>query len=90
MLCGGTLVFNDNGNVLSWMMKPGSEPYGGKRRSAGARRTERWAAAVKEGTARRSALLEHLAAQIAAGRDRHGARDREGIDGVERAADDRG
>ena len=31
MLCGGTLVFNDNGNVLAWAMKPGSLPYGGKR-----------------------------------------------------------
>ena len=31
------------------------------------KRTERWAAAVAEGTARRDALLENLAAQIAAG-----------------------
>lgn len=67
MLCGGTLVFNDNGNILSWMMKPGSHPYGGKRSRTG-EVAERWEAAVKEGSARRQALLDHVAAQIAAGR----------------------
>ena len=28
MLCGGTLVVDDNGNVLEWARKPGSLPYG--------------------------------------------------------------
>ncbi len=65
MLCGGTLVFDDNGTVLSWMMKPGSEPHG--RPVGRGKRTERWAAAVTEGTARRAAFLENLAAQIAEG-----------------------
>ncbi|MET0214586.1 MAG: serine protease, partial [Vicinamibacterales bacterium] len=65
MLCGGTLVFDDNGTVLSWMMKPGSEPYG--RPLGRGKRTQRWAAAVTEGTARRAAFLENLAAQIAEG-----------------------
>ena len=32
MLCGGTLVFDDNGNVLAWAMKPGSQPTAGRRR----------------------------------------------------------
>ena len=67
MLCGGTLVFNDNGNVLSWAKKPGSLPYGGKRNRTGAVQHQ-WEAAVKEGVARRQALLANLAAQIAAGR----------------------
>jgi len=67
MLCGGTLVFNDNGNVLAWAMKPGSLPYGGKRVRRGAV-AERWESAVAEGTARRTELLDNLAGQIAAGR----------------------
>lgn len=67
MLCGGTLVFNENGNVLSWMRKPGSEPYGGKRERRG-KTAEEWSKAVCEGAARKAALLELLAAQVAAGR----------------------
>ena len=67
MLCGGTLVFNDDGTVLSWMMKPGSRPYGG-RRERGGKPAELWADAVNEGTARRDALLDHIAAQVATGR----------------------
>jgi hypothetical protein len=67
MLCGGTLVFNDDGNALSWMMKPGSLPYGGKRQRGG-KTAELWAEAVKEGTGRRNGLLDNVAAQIAAGR----------------------
>lgn len=65
MLCGGTIVFNENGNVLSWMRKPGSEPYGGKRPREG-KTAEEWAKAVHEGAVRKAALLELLAAQIAA------------------------
>lgn len=67
MLCGGTLVFNDNGQVLSWMMKPGSLPYGGKR-SRGGNVAAAWQEAVSDGTARRAALLDQVAAQVAAGR----------------------
>jgi hypothetical protein len=67
MLCGGTIVFNDEGNVLSWMMKPGSLPYGAKR-VRGGKVAEMWAEAVAEGTARRAAMLDNIAAQIAAGR----------------------
>jgi hypothetical protein len=67
MLCGGTLVFNDNGNVLAWAMKPGSLLYGGKRVRGGII-AERWESAVAEGTARRKELLDNLAGQIAAGR----------------------
>lgn len=67
MLCGGTLVFNENCNVLSWMRKTGSEPYGSKRARRG-KTAAQWATAVQEGAARKETLLELLAAQIAAGR----------------------
>ena len=67
MLCGGTLVFNENGNVLSWMKKPGSEPYGGKWHSRGAKE-KAWQDAVAEGQARRRAILDRIAAQVASGR----------------------
>jgi hypothetical protein len=48
-------------------MKPGSLPYGGKRQRGG-RTADLWDEAVKEGTERRNALLDNIAAQIAAGR----------------------
>jgi hypothetical protein len=67
MLCGGTLVFNEDGNVISWMMKPGSQLYGGTRARTG-KIQERWIAAQQEGSERRAAMLDHIAAQIAAGR----------------------
>jgi len=67
MLCGGTLVFDDNGIVLSWSYKPGSSPYGGKRVSGG-RTAALWQEAIQEGLRRRRALLESLEKQIAAGR----------------------
>ncbi len=66
MLCGGTLVFDDNGNVLYWAKKPGSIPYGGKWSRRAVQRE--WESSVQEGTARRDALLENLTVQIAAGR----------------------
>jgi hypothetical protein len=66
MLCGGTLVFDDYGNVLYWARKPGSLPYGGKRNRGGAVERE-WKSGVNEGAARRNALLENMAGQIAAG-----------------------
>lgn len=65
MLCGGTLVFNENGNVLSWMAKPGSLPFD----ATGLRgQTAEWASAVKEGLERRAAFLDSVAVNIAAGR----------------------
>jgi hypothetical protein len=51
------------------MMKPGSMPFGGKRaRGAKTKIAELWADAVNEGTTRRAALLDNIAAQVAAGR----------------------
>jgi hypothetical protein len=65
MLCGGTLVFDETGNVLSWMRKPGSQPYGGRRSRTG-QVADDWAAAAAEGEARTRELLDYLAARIAA------------------------
>jgi hypothetical protein len=67
MLCGGTLVFDDTGIVLSWARKPGSETYGRKPQRGG-KVAEKWREATMEGRARRQAMLDNIAAQIAAGR----------------------
>lgn len=67
MPCGGTLVFDDQGHLLAWAMKPGSLPYGGKR-VRGGKIAGSWTAARAEGIARREELLGNLARQIAAGR----------------------
>ena len=58
MLCGGTLVFNDNGNVLSWTMKPGSQPYGGKRAATRQGRGRSGRRPSTKARARRTAFLE--------------------------------
>ena len=67
MLCGGTLVFNENGNVLSWMMKPGLAAV---RRPAQPRRQDRRGLGGRGGRGRGPAaeLLDYIAARIAAGR----------------------
>lgn len=67
MLCGGTLVFSDNGTVLSWMHKSGSEPYGGRRQRQG-KMAAKWAKAVQEGQERKKRLLDFLEKNVAAGR----------------------
>lgn len=67
MLCGGTLVFDDNGTILSWAVKPGSISYGGVRQRIG-RVADMWQRAVAEGNQRREKLLKNFATQIAAGR----------------------
>ena len=70
-------------------MKPGSEPYGGKRTRRG-KKAEEWAKAVREGDARKAALLDHLAAQIAAGRIGTLLGSPKGLLASHGAADDRG
>lgn len=57
MLCGGTLVFDDKGNILSWFRKPGS--VGGK--------GPKWDAENAAGKKRLSDLLNDLARRIQAG-----------------------
>ena len=69
MLCGGTLVVDDNGNVLWSARKPGSKPFG-KRTGRRGKIQEMWQKAVLEGTKRKSDFLATLKTQIAAGRVR--------------------
>jgi hypothetical protein len=59
MLCGGTLVLDQNGTLLSWTRKPGSRSAGN---SAAAE------AEAAEGLRRRETLLEAVAIQLRAGR----------------------
>jgi hypothetical protein len=69
MLCGGTLVFDDTGTLLSWMRKPGTvgrTPQQGKRSDTNLGRS--WDAEVKAGAKRRDDLLRSIARQVAAGR----------------------
>ena len=57
MLCGGTLVFDDKGNILSWFRKPGT--IGGK--------GEKWEAENAAGKKRLSDFLNDLAKRIQSG-----------------------
>ncbi len=59
LLCGGTLVFDEDGNVLHWSVKPGSAPAGGGARAA---------AFAAEGAKRRKAFLAELERRIRTGR----------------------
>lgn len=59
LLCGGTLALNQNGELLAWARKPGTQPTGTN------------AAAVEEqgkGAYRKNAFLESLARRIRSGR----------------------
>lgn len=57
MLCGGTLVFDQNGTLLSWFRKPGTQGGSGKA----------WKDEIKKGEQRRADLLADLARRIGAG-----------------------
>jgi hypothetical protein len=59
LLCGGTLALDQNGGVLAWARKPGSQPAG----SGNAADAE-----AEEGSKRRAAFLEALARRIGSGR----------------------
>ena len=59
MLCGGTLVFDEIGNVLSWFRKPGTE---------GTSANESWEKEKRDGRKRRKQFLDDLEMQIDAGR----------------------
>lgn len=60
LLCGGTLALNQNGELLAWARKPGSELTGGSPQAA--------AEEQAKGADRRTAFLEALARRIRAGR----------------------
>jgi hypothetical protein len=65
MLCGGTLVFDDTGNILSWARKPGTQAT--IRKTKGKREDEE-AKEVAAGEERLREFLTAIAGQIAAGR----------------------
>jgi hypothetical protein len=70
MLCGGTLVFDKVGNIISWSAKPGSKPYSSVKNTSG-RKALFWKSGLLAGKARREALLDDLARQIADGQVGH-------------------
>jgi hypothetical protein len=57
MLCGGTLVFDDKGNILSWFRKPGSVGGTG----------EKWDAENEVGKKRLRDFLNNLSSRIKSG-----------------------
>ena len=58
MLCGGTLVLDQNGNLIHWVRKPGSASLGESKAELAER---------AEGLRRRKELLDTIAARVAAG-----------------------
>ena len=58
LLCGGTLVFDETGNVLEWARKPGTEGRG---------RGDQWKQELKLGQRRRQEFLQTVARLIQAG-----------------------
>lgn len=62
LLCGGTLAFDHEGNVLAWPRKPGTQ-FAGRGQKKGDDEAER-----KEGDQRRAAFLDAIAARVKAGR----------------------
>lgn len=63
LLCGGTLVFDENGNLISWMHKPGTEiqPNPAAKESAAKKRLQEL---YEDGCNRRKDLLDHIANQV--------------------------
>ncbi|HUE84784.1 MAG TPA: hypothetical protein VMO26_01780 [Vicinamibacterales bacterium] len=59
LLCGGTLAFNQNGEMLAWARKPGSQPIGAGQDAVGEQ---------AKGVARREEFLAVLARRIKTGR----------------------
>lgn len=59
LLCGGTLALNQNGELLEWARKPGSQPTGDR---------ERDAEEQAKGAMRRTAFLDALAQRVKTGR----------------------
>ncbi|MFG1420299.1 gluzincin family metallopeptidase [Roseixanthobacter liquoris] len=59
LLCGGTLVLDENGNTVAWARKPGAQACGTGKRAL---------AEAQEGAARRARYLDDLAASIGGGK----------------------
>ena len=72
LLCGGTLVFDDKGKVLSWARKPGTGIAADEQRLGWPSRCDSqlkndWYAELAAGEARRQRMLDALATRIARG-----------------------
>jgi hypothetical protein len=73
MDCGGTLVFNENGNLLSWFRKPGTEHLPPQKEQAIRRKSKPtklelgMLTDLEIGRQRKQALLHYLAANIQGG-----------------------
>jgi hypothetical protein len=63
LLCGGTLVFDGRGNVLSWIRKPGT----GRQEPDGRRRRDHCDEEQQRGLQRRTELLKYISSRIARG-----------------------
>lgn len=63
LLCGATLALDENGNILHWARKPGSETFDGTDKP----QSQKWAAEQQAGRARLAAYLDVLAKRIQAG-----------------------
>jgi len=63
MMCGGTLIFDERGNVLHWVSKPGS---GAQKVSAG-RRRKYCGAEHEKGQQRRKQFLDYVAGRVGGG-----------------------
>ena len=59
MLCGATMVLDQNGNQIHWSRKPGSVSVGDRERTK--------SRSKQEGIRRRKELLDTIAARVAAG-----------------------
>ncbi len=87
MLCGGTLVFDDKGNVLSWTRKPGTGIAADEVRLGWPERRESnikqaWYTELADGQARREAFLDGLATRIARGQIGHTSEGQKGMIGA--------
>jgi hypothetical protein len=63
LLCGGTLIFDGRGNILSWIRKPGTGRQEGSRR----RRRSYCDEEREKGMQRRKRLLEYIAGRVGGG-----------------------
>ena len=63
LLCGGTLVFDERGNILYWSRKPGTRAQG----AGGGQRRSTCECERAQGEERRKQLLEYVAARVQAG-----------------------
>ncbi len=86
LLCGGTLVFDDKGNVLSWVRKAGAGIEADEKRLGWPTRRaskikDAWYAELEAGKARRKALTDGLAHRVARGHIGLTAESRKGMIG---------